>query len=50
VTAEPAVAASHEMASATLPKTASLLPLIGLVGLLMLGAGLLLTSLMKRRA
>jgi len=50
VTAEPAVAASHEMASATLPRTASLLPLIGLVGLLMLGAGLLLTSLMKRRA
>jgi len=50
VKAKPAVAASHEMASATLPRTASLLPLIGLVGLLMLGAGFLLTSLMKRRA
>jgi hypothetical protein len=50
VTAEPTVAASHEMATATLPRTASLLPLIGLVGLLMLGAGFLLTNLMKRRA
>ena len=50
VTAEPAVATSHEIATATLPKTASVLPLIGLVGLLMLGAGFLLTSLMKRRA
>lgn len=50
VTVEPTVAASPEMATATLPRTASLLPLIGLVGLLMLGAGFLLTSLMKRRA
>ena len=50
VTAEPAVATSHEIATATLPKTASVLPLIGLVGLLMLGAGFLLTNLMKRRA
>jgi hypothetical protein len=47
---EPAVTASHELATATIPKTASLLPLIGLVGLLMLGAGFLMTSLMKRRA
>ena len=50
VTAEPAVAPSQEVATSTLPKTASLLPLIGLVGLLMLGAGFLLTGLMKRRA
>jgi len=50
VTAEPASVPASEMATATLPKTASLLPLIGLVGLLMLGAGFLLTSLMKRRA
>jgi hypothetical protein len=50
VTAEPAVAAPQEVATATLPQTASLLPLIGLVGLLMLGAGFLLTDLMKRRA
>jgi hypothetical protein len=49
VTAVPAVAVSPEVASATLPQTASLLPLIGLVGLLMLGAGFLLTSLVKRR-
>jgi len=49
VTAEPAVAPSQEVATATLPQTASILPLIGLVGLLMLGAGVLLTSLMKRR-
>ena len=47
---EPTVTASHEAATATIPKTASLLPLIGLVGLLMLGAGFLITSLMKRRA
>jgi len=50
VTAEPAVAPSREVATSTLPQTASLLPLIGLVGLLMLGAGFLLTNLMKRRA
>ncbi len=50
VNVEPAEAPVTEVATATLPKTASLLPLIGLVGLLMLGAGFLLTSLMKRRA
>ena len=50
VTAEPVIAPSHDMTTATLPKTASLLPLIGLVGLLMLGAGVLLTTLMRRRA
>jgi len=50
VTAAPAMAPAPEMATATLPKTASLLPLIGLVGLLMLGAGFLVTSLVKRRA
>jgi hypothetical protein len=49
-TAEPAVAASPEVASATLPSTASILPLIGMVGLLMLGAGFLISSLMKRNA
>jgi hypothetical protein len=46
--AEPAVAASPEVAMETLPKTASRLPLIGLVGLLVLGASFLLASLMKR--
>jgi len=44
------VAAAPEVATATLPNTASLLPLIGLVGLLMLGAAFLLTNLLKRRA
>ena len=48
--AEPAVAPAPEMASASLPKTASILPLIGLIGLLMLGAGFLLSSLLKRSA
>jgi hypothetical protein len=42
--------AAPELATAKLPNTASLLPLIGLVGLLMLGAGFLLTNLLKRRA
>jgi hypothetical protein len=50
VPAEPAVTSSNEVATATLPKTASLLSLVGLGGLLLLGAGCLLTSLMKRRA
>jgi hypothetical protein len=45
-----AVATAAEVATATLPKTASTLPLIGMVGLLMLGAGFLLTGLMKRHA
>jgi hypothetical protein len=49
-TVEPAVTAAPEVATATLPKTASVLPLIGLVGLLMLGAGLLMSGLMKRSA
>jgi hypothetical protein len=46
----PTVAAAPEVATATLPDTASVLPLVGLVGLLMLGAGFLLTNLLKRRA
>ena len=50
VAAEPAAAPATEVASATLPTTASVLPLVGLVGLLMLGAGFLMTGLMKRRA
>jgi hypothetical protein len=50
VTVRPTVAAAPEVATATLPNTASLLPLIGLAGLLMLGAGFLLTNLLKRRA
>lgn len=45
---EPAVA--PEVASSTLPQTASLLPLIGLVGLVLLGAGLLMAGLMGRRS
>lgn len=49
-TVRPTVPAAPELATATLPNTASLLPLIGLVGLLMLGAGFLLTNLLKRRA
>jgi hypothetical protein len=47
---EPAVAAAPEVATATLPKTASLLPLVGLAGLLLLGSGFLLTGLVKQRA
>ena len=49
-TARPRVAAGREEATATLPNTASLLPLVGMLGLLMLGAGFLLTNLLKRRA
>jgi hypothetical protein len=35
---------------ASLPKTASYLPLIGLIGLIMLGYGFLLSGLLKRTA
>jgi hypothetical protein len=49
-TVRPTMPAAPELATARLPNTASLLPLIGLVGLLMLGAGFLLTNLLKRRA
>ena len=49
-TAAAAPAPATEMATATLPKTASYLPLIGMAGLFMLGAGLLLTGLIKRSA
>jgi hypothetical protein len=47
---QPAVSTSPAVAVESLPKTASLLPLIGLVGLLLLGAGFLLSNLLKRRA
>jgi len=48
--AEPSAPAAQEAAQGTLPKTASLLPLIGLGGLLTLGAAFLLTGLLKRNA
>jgi hypothetical protein len=49
VTAEPAAAPSNEVATAALPQTASVLPLVGLVGMLLLGVGLLMTGLMRLR-
>lgn len=48
--AEPAVASSREVAMETLPKTASLLPLVGFAGLLLLGASLLLSRIMRQSA
>ena len=47
---QPAISTSPAVAVESMPKTASLLPLIGLVGLLLLGAGFLLSNLLKRSA
>jgi hypothetical protein len=47
---EPAVAPTPVATADALPKTSSLLPLIGLAGLLMLGAGFSLSSRSKRRS
>jgi hypothetical protein len=49
VATEPAVAAEPAVAEHTLPQTASLLPLFGLCGLLMLGAGFLVAIVSKRQ-
>jgi len=49
VAVQPAAAPAPEVASAALPTTASVLPLIGLVGMLMLGLGLLMTGIMRLR-
>ena len=50
VVAPAAAVAPAPVEVASLPKTASYLPLIGLLGLLMLGGGFVLTGLLKRSA
>ncbi len=50
VPAAPAEAPSEESAAKTLPKTASLLPLVGVLGAASLAVGMALTAIRRRRA